>query len=257
MKRLLAASVMVCALAACNSDSAPDNGNGDDSSGLPGETAVLLSEQEKAEGWQVLFDGQTTRGWHKYGGGPVGTAWKIEDGAIYLDTSNKKEGSVVGGGDICTDEEFENFDLRLEWKIAQAGNSGIMFYVNEDTSKFKKPYETGPEMQVVDNVGHPDGKFTKHRAGDLYDLISCSRETVRPAGEWNQAEIRCVNGKLDLFLNGENVVSTTLWDENWKKMVAASKFTEWPGFGTFRKGKICLQDHDNMVWYRNIRVRRL
>src|SRR5262249_11348223 len=109
----------------------------------------------------------------------------------------------------------------------------------------------------VDNVGHSDGRIIKHKAGDLYDLISCSKEVVKPAGEWNAAEIKILNGKLDLYLNGENVVTTTLWDDNWKKMVAGSKFKEWPGFGTFKKGKIDLQDHGATVWFRNIRVKRL
>jgi len=89
-----------------------------------------------------------------------------------------------------TDEEYENFDLKLEWKIAKNGNSGIIFFVHEDTAKYKATYETGPEMQVLDNDGHPDGKIVKHRAGDLYDLISCRKETVKPVGEWNAAEIK-------------------------------------------------------------------
>jgi hypothetical protein len=123
--------------------------------------------------------------------------------------------------------------------------------------KFKHSYESGPEMQVVDNERHPDGKLVKHQAGDLYDLISSSKKMAKPAGEWNEAEVKLLNGRLDLFLNGENVVSTTMWDDNWTKMVGGSKFKEWPGFGTYKKGRICLQDHGNMVWYRNIRVKRL
>jgi hypothetical protein len=261
MIKLFAGSMLLLGFAACNnnSDTAGKTGDADTTAVAKTETAAgILTEQEKTEGgWQVLFDGQTTKGWHNYGGGPAGSAWKIADGAIYLDTSTKKNGKVEGGGDLTTDEEFENFHLKLEWKIAQNGNSGIIFYVNEDTAKYKKSYETGPEMQVLDNDGHSDGKIKKHRAGDLYDLISCSKETVKPVGEWNQAEIKCVNGKLDLYLNGENVVSTTLWDDNWKKMLAGSKFRQWPGFGTFKKGKICLQDHDNTVWYRNIRLKRM
>lgn len=258
MRKLFAGSILIMALAACNNNADPGKADdGDSADAKTGPAMTILTEQEKAEGWQVLFDGQTSNGWHKYGGGPVGTAWKIVDGAFYLDTTTKVNGKVVGGGDIVTDEDYENFHFRLEWKIAPAGNSGIMFYVIDDSVKYKRPYETGPEMQVVDNVGHSDGRVMKHQAGDLYDLISCSKMTVKPVGEWNLAEIKCVNGKLDLFLNGENVVSTTMWDESWNKMVTASKFREWKDFATFKKGKLCLQDHDNSVWYRNIRVKRL
>ena len=259
MVKLLTVSVLSLILVSCNNDSSSDKKEGNDTvrSTTETTTTTTLTDQEKSDGWQSLFDGQTIKGWHKYGGAPVGAAWKVEDGVIYLDTSSKKDWQTANGGDIATDEEFENFDLKLEWKIAPKGNSGIMFYVNEDTVKFEHSFESGPEMQVVDNEGHPDGKIIKHQAGDLYDLISCSKKTVKSLGEWNEAEIKAVNGKLDLYLNGENVVSTTMWDDNWKKMVAGSKFKEWPGFGTFKKGKICLQDHGNRVSFRNIRVKRL
>ena len=145
----------------------------------------------------------------------------------------------------------------MEWKISKDGNSGIIFYIHEDKVKYNWPWETGPEMQILDNKGHPDAKIIKHRAGDLYDLISCSTETVKPYGEWNLAKIKCINGKLDLYLNGNNVVSTTLWDENWKKMVAGSKFRNMAGFGTYKKGHIGLQDHGNEVCFRNIKIRKL
>jgi len=219
--------------------------------------ANTISSEEKKEGWHLLFDGTTSKGWHKYGGGAVGSAWKIRDGYLCLDTSIKENWQIKDGGDIVSDEEYENFDLQLEWKIAKDGNSGIMIYIHEDKSKYNWPWETGPEMQVLDNNGHPDAKIIKHRAGDLYDLISCSKETVKPFGEWNLAEVKSLNGKLDLYLNGENVVSTTLWDDNWKKMVAGSKFRNMPGFGTYPKGRIGLQDHGNEVCFRNIKIRRL
>lgn len=216
-----------------------------------------LTDTQKAEGWQLLFDGNSTSGWHKYGGKPVGNAWKIANGELYLDTASKENWQIKDGGDIITDEEFENYHLKLEWKISPNGNSGIIFNIHEDTALYQWPWMTGPEMQVLDNNGHADSKITKHRAGDLYDLISCSQETVKPAGEWNKAEIKLDKGKLDFFLNGENVVSTTMWDDNWNKMVGGSKFKQWPGFGTYKKGKIGLQDHGDMVWYRNIMIRKL
>ncbi len=221
------------------------------------KAASVLTEAEVKDGWVSLFDGTSTKGWHKYGTNTIGAAWKVVDGALHLDASEKENWQIKNGGDIVSDEEYENFDLKLEWKIDTCGNSGIMFYVHEDTMKYKFPWETGPEMQVLDNKCHPDAKIIKHRAGDLYDLITVSKETVKPALEWNQAEVKCVNGKLELFLNGEAVVTTQLWDDNWKKMVAGSKFSKMPGFGTYKKGRIALQDHGNNVWYRNVRIKKL
>jgi Domain of Unknown Function (DUF1080) len=256
--RLFTAAATLALFASCN-NSGSGAADTADTAKAKTETAAAntLSDKEKAEGWQLLFNGQNTAGWHKYGGAPVGKAWKIADGTMYLDTTVKENWQVKDGGDIVTDSSFENFHLRLEWKIAKDGNSGIMFYVHEDTTKYKYPWQTAPEMQVLDNAGHPDSKIPKHRAGDLYDLISVSKETVKPYGEWNLAEVKCVNGKLDFYLNGENVISTQLWDENWKKLVAGSKFSTMPGFGTYKSGKIALQDHGNTVWYRNVMIKKL
>ena len=215
-----------------------------------------LSEQEKSNGWQLLFDGSTTNGWHTYGKQTVGKAWKISDGALHLDASNKKDWQPNDGGDILTDNEFDNFHLQLDWKIAPGGNSGVIFYINEDSVKYKYPWATGMEMQVLDNAGHSDAKITKHRAGDLYDLI-VSKEVVKPAGEWNHAEIISNNGKLEFYLNGQQTLSTSLWDDNWKNLIAGSKFKDMQDFGTFKKGKIALQDHGDNVWFRNIKIKNL
>lgn len=216
----------------------------------PTDTNIIMQNNAKG-GWQVLFDGKTTKGWHTYGKNNVGPRWKIADGALFIDNSVKE------GGDIVTDEEFENFDLKLEWKISANGNSGIIFNIKEDAEKYKETYKTGPEIQVLDNDGHPDGKIIKHRAGDLYDLIKSSSEPVKPVGEWNAVEIISNKGKLQIFLNGTNVVTTTMWDDNWKQLIANSKFKDMPDFGTFKKGKIALQDHGNAVWYRNIKIKKL
>jgi len=209
---------------------------------------------EADKGWISLFDGKTMDGWHGYGKGDLNGRWKIYDSTLILDTSVKLNGP---NGNLLTNEEYDNFHLKLDWKISQKGNSGILFYVHEDTAQFKEPYFTGPEMQVVDNEGHPDGKLIKHQAGDLYDLIACSTKTEKPAGEWNHAEIVSNNGKLELFLNGTNVVTTNLWDDNWKQLVAGSKFKAWPAFATYKKGAICLQDHGDVVSFKNIMIKKL
>lgn len=203
--------------------------------------------------WVKLFDGQTTNGWHSYGKSTAGSAWKVVDGALFLDAKAVKN----DGGDLVTDKEYGNFHLKLEWKISPKGNSGIIFYVHEALPKFNNTYSTGPEMQVLDNDGHSDGKITKHRAGDLYDLIQSTSEPVKPVGAWNQAEIISKNGKLEFKLNGKSIVRTTLWDDQWKSLIAGSKFAKWPGFGTFQHGKIALQDHGDEVWYRNIEIKEL
>ncbi len=251
MNKLILISAITITLSGCVDSSSDDN----EKTTTP--TVATLTEDEKKDGWQLLFDGLSTKGWHSYDETTAGKAWKVDSGAIHLDASVKADGKVVGGGDLTTDSAYDNFHLKLEWKIDTNSNSGMIFYVNEDTTKYKKSYETGPEMQVLDNNGHPDAKIIKHRAGDLYDLISCSKETVKPALQWNAAEIKSLNGKLELWLNGENVVSTTLWDDNWRAMLANSKFKQWADFGTFKKGKICLQDHGDNVWYRNIKIRKL
>jgi hypothetical protein len=215
-----------------------------------------LTPTEKKLGWKFLFDGKTTKGWHTYNKKTIGTAWKVEDGTLYLDTTQKQDWQIKNGGDIVTNQEYKNFHLKLEWKIAPGGNSGVIFLIKEDP-KYQYVWLTGPEMQILDNTAHSDAQINKHRAGDLYDLIACSKETVKAVGEWNQAEIICNNGKLNFFLNGVNVVSTTLWTEEWKKLVASSKFNRMSDFGTYTSGKIALQDHGNKVSFRNIKIKKL
>ena len=211
-----------------------------------------LTDQEKKEGWKLLFDGRTSKGWHTYNKKTFGEGWKVSEGTLFRDTTAVKKEA----GDICTDEVFENFDLKLQWKISKDGNSGVMFLVHE-SPEYDAPYLTGPELQILDNEGHPDGKIIKHRAGDLYDLISSSSEPVRPVGEWNDAEIRLDHGKLTLYLNGVQTVTTTLWDKQWNDLVKGSKFAKMPGFAKYKSGHIDLQDHGHDVWFRNIKIRKL
>lgn len=206
------------------------------------------------DGFVDLFDGETTNGWHTYGKTEAGAAWEVADGALFLNVEGKNK---EDRGDLVTDKEYENYHLKMEWKISEGGNSGVIFNVNEDKEKYGATYSTGPEMQVLDNDKHADGKIHKHRTGDLYDLIASSSEPMKPVGEWNQAEIISNQGELEFILNGVSVVKTTMFDDNWKEMIAGSKFADWPGFGTFRKGKIALQDHNDPVWFRNIKIKEL
>lgn len=213
----------------------------------------MVNAQKRSGGFVSLFDGKSTAGWHSYGKTTVGKGWKVEDGVIHLDPKSKQGDD----GDLVTDKEYANFHLKLDWKVAPKSNSGILFHVNENPEKFHQTYSSGPEMQVIDNAGHADGKIIKHHAGDLYDLVSSSAEPVKPVGEWNTAEIISNGGKLDFILNGVKIVSTTQFDDNWKALIAGSKFASWEGFGTFTTGKIALQDHGDEVWYRNIMIKEL
>jgi hypothetical protein len=214
---------------------------------------VMATEPE----WIDMLANDNLSRWHNFNKpDSIGGAWSLKDGVLHLNVAEKNDWQAKGGGDIVFDEVFDNFHLQVEWKISENGNSGIMFLVQEDTA-FKYPWQTGPEMQILHNEGHPDGKITKHRAGDLYDLISVSKETVKGPGEWNLAEVMVKDKQLDFFLNGEKVVSTTLWDSSWNNLIANSKFKEMPGFGIFQSGKIALQDHGDAVWFRNVKIRRL
>jgi cytochrome c len=225
-----------------------------------------LSEKELKNGWQLLFDGQNITGWHNYGKTTIGKSWIIDENSIHLDAKANPDGGwqAPDGGDIVTAEEYGDFELSIDWKIGACGNSGIIYHIVEDPAKYDYVWKTGPEMQVLDNACHPDSKFPKHRAGDLYDLVACKYETVKAGGEWNHARLVFKNGKVEHWLNNRKLVELQMFDKSrptkeWLDLIANSKFAKIPApdFGLFAKGKIALQDHGNLVWYKNIKIRRL
>lgn len=217
-----------------------------------------ITEAERKAGWSLLFDGKSMGSWRNFKKKTLGKGWVINENAIHLDAKPNKDGhwQAVDGGDIITDKSYENYEFTVSWKINNCGNSGIIFNVVE-SDKYDYVWQTGPEMQVLDNTCHPDSKFVTHRAGDLYDMIECKYSTVKPAGEWNEARIKSLNGKVDFWLNGYKVVSFTMHDDQWKKMVAGSKFRDMPDFGLAKGGHISLQDHGDKVWFKNIKIRAL
>jgi hypothetical protein len=187
----------------------------------------------------------------------VGVGWEVENGALHLSNLEKQNWPKDESKDLLTNEEYDNFHFKTDWKISKKGNSGLIFYVSENKAKYTNTFETGLEMQVLDNDGHPDAKIIKHRAGDLYDLISSSAEVVKPAGEWNHAEIIAHHSRVDFYLNNQHVLTTTLWNKAWTELIAKSKFNAMPDFGTFKKGSIALQEHGDEVWYKNIKIKKL
>lgn len=220
--------------------------------------AMAKTEMEvPKEEWKVLFDGKTFEGWHEYQKDGVSDNWKIEDGAmVFYPPENREKGRLI---DLITEKEYTDFILSVDWKISEAGNSGIFWGVKED-AEIEKPYHTGPEIQVLDNEKHPDAKNgTTHQAGSLYDMVAPSEDVTNPVGEWNTMVIT-VNHKEQegsVELNGKKIVDFPVGNEVWNEMVSKSKFADWEKFGKFTTGKLGLQDHGNIVAFRNIKIKEL
>jgi len=215
-----------------------------------------LTSQEKADGFELLFDGKTTDGWRGFQKDHVPARWVVEDGTLHFNPTAKGD-----GGDIMIDKKYSDFHLKLEWKIEEGGNSGILYLGSEDP-RFDAIYYTAPEMQILDNARHPDAKLGTNgnrQAGSLYDLIPADPQNFKGAGEWNTAEIIVKYGHVKHIQNGEMVVEYEVGTQMWDALVARSKFPELnPDWANLQKeGYIGLQDHGNNVWYRNIKIKEL
>jgi hypothetical protein len=197
--------------------------------------------------WQSLLDSDPAANWRGYRRAELPAGWQMVDGALTR---------TGAGGDIITRETYDDFELTLEWKISPGGNSGIFFRVVED-STLNAVYLTGPEMQVLDNAGHADGKTPSTSAGSNFALHAPTRDATKAVGEWNQVRLLVDGGHVEHWLNGEKVVAYELGSDDWQQRVQASKFKAWPRYGTARSGHIALQDHGDWVAFRNIRIRRL
>ena len=208
-----------------------------------------LTPAEKAAGWKLLFDGKTTNGWRGYMKPSIPDGWKVVDGALTR---------VAEGGDIVTKDKYKNFELTLDWRLdpnsKEPSNSGVFFHGIEGPDAI---YYSAPEMQILDDEKHPDGKSPLTSAGSNFALHPAPRGVVKPVGQWNTAKL-VVNGPhVEHWLNGKKVVEYELWSDDWKQRVAKSKFSAWPEYGKAAEGHIGLQDHGNYVAFRNIKIKVL
>lgn len=230
------------------------------------EKPVMEAESPKIENeiqneWITLFDGTSTEGWRSYNGKELPPQWVIVNGELTFDTDLKTEEEFKGGKDIIYGaEEFQNFDLYLEWKIPEGGNSGIFYHVKEG---YASPYEVSPEYQLLDDLKWEEINNAKledwQKLGADYAMYppDVNNKIVKPAGEWNTSRIVFTEELVEYWLNGKKVVSYRPWGADWEERRDKGKWKDFPDYGKFDKGYIGLQDHDSPLWFRNIKIKKL
>lgn len=220
--------------------------------GQSAPTPNTLTAREQTEGWQLLFNGRDLNGWRAFDGSAPPSSWTVRDGTLLLTKADGK----MSGTDLVTAENYGTFELKLDWKVQRGGNSGVL-YLARNVPPATQLYESGLEMQILDDAGHSDGKIPSHRAGSLYDITVPPAGVSRPAGSWNHARLLVEPGRIRQWLNGKLTADVSYGDAAWRKRVAASKFARMSLFGTFPSGVIGLQDHGEPVAFRNVKIRRI
>ena len=216
-----------------------------------------LTSKEKADGWELLFDGQTLNGWRDFNGTSLTGPWEVQDGTIWTDGEGDD-----GNGYIVTDREFANLHLKWEWKIARGGNSGLIYHVVEGP-QFNVPYITGPEYQIIDDDnweevnGYPLEPWQRCAVDYAMYVPDFETRILKPAGEWNQSEIIFDNGHVTYLLNGKVTVEFDAWTPDWFARKNAGKWSHAPEYGLSRTGHICIQDHGYPAWFRNLKIKEL
>ena len=206
----------------------------------------MTTSQESTGGWRSLFDGTTTAGWRGYKRSDMPAGWRVVDGALTR---------VGEGGDIITTDQFSDFELSLDWKLAKGGNSGIFYHVLEEGGD--QAYFTGPEYQLLDNTTHKDGASPLTSTGSNYALHPPVKDVSKPVGEWNELRVVVKGAHVEHWMNGVKLLEYELWSDDWHARVKASKFNKMPHYGRAKRGHIVLQDHGDLVWYRNIKIKPL
>lgn len=205
------------------------------------------NQSTRLSNWTMLFDGESTEGWRGFKQATLPEGWIVEDGNL---VGLGKGGDL--GGDIITEAQFEDFELYLEWAISEGGNSGIFFHVLEEN--YPTVYATGPEYQLIDDVGFPDPIEEWQKTGANYAMHNAENKILKPVGEFNSSRIKVINGHVEHWLNGVQVLNYDLWTDEWKSLVKDSKWKDYPGYGLARKGHIGLQDHGSIIKFRHIKI---
>ncbi len=205
----------------------------------------VLSDSERSAGWRLLFDGRSLDGWRSLSSTEPGAGWKVVGGAIVR---------TARSGDLVSSGEFGDFELSIDWKVEDGTNSGILYRVALGETQ---TYYTGPEYQLLDNIKGGDRFDPKHLAGALYDLVAPPKDFTRPVGSWNHTRIVVRGWHIEHWLNGEKIVDVDLASPEGQALKMNSKFKAMPHFAAYSRGHIALQDHDNMVAFRNIKIRDL
>lgn len=210
-----------------------------------------LTEQEKTEGWKLLFDGQTMNGWRFFKNKENDT-WEVQNGTLHSKPITETDGTHRA--DLITADQYANFELVLDWKVSPKGNSGIIYRVTEE---FEVSYGSGPEYQIIDDINYPGKLKPENTTGGNYDMQVPQNKTLNPSGEWNSTKIVVNGNHVEHWLNGNKLLEYELGSEEWRKMVAASKWKDYPGYGLAKTGYIALQDHGHEAWFRNIKIKPL
>lgn len=214
--------------------------------------ANSLTEQEKQDGWTLLFNGTSLEGWHSYNKKDSIPIWTVKDGMLVCDPLSGKGNH----GDLLTDKQYKNYELKFEWKLSEGGNSGVFINVKEDAN-IPFAWATGPEYQLLDEK-HKDIEIEEKKSGCLYNFSKQMTETPnKEAGEWNSAIIKQNNGKIEFYLNGNITAKADFSGAEWKDFVENSGFKKFPEFGRATEGHIALQEWTSPVWFRNIKIREL